>query len=119
MIRSHHLSAILTAATDLHHLTPAELLAWMQTAVKIAELTAVGELTATFHPQGISAVLILEESHVALHVWSETGKVCVDIHVCDYFQDNLCKAEKLAEQLTKRITGTSDRTQWRYLLAEG
>ena len=91
----------------------------LKTAVQEAELVTVNEVSATFLPQGLSAVLILAESHVALHVWSESRKATVDIHVCDYQQDNFAKAEKLAALLAKVLTGCSDRTQWSYTTISG
>jgi S-adenosylmethionine decarboxylase len=119
VIRSHHFSAILTTAETIAQLTAPELLDLLQVAVQEAGLTSVARAAATFDPQGVSTVLILEESHVALHVWTESCKIAVDIHVCDYHQNNLPKAEKLAELLALRITGTSDRSQWSYLSASG
>lgn len=113
MIRSHHFSAILTITETIAHSTAIDLLHLLKSTVQTAGLIAVAEATATFSPQGISAVLLLEESHVALHLWSECRKATVDIHVCDYQQDNYFKAEKLATLLAIAITG-SDRAQWHY-----
>lgn len=115
VLRSHHLSAILAAAPEVYGWTEAEFLQVMKAAIQQATLSMVGELAFTFQPQGVSAVLLLEESHVALHFWPEKGKVTVDIHVCDYQQDNLGKAEKLAQALTQKITGQCDRDQWHCL----
>ncbi|UBF29254.1 S-adenosylmethionine decarboxylase [Kovacikia minuta CCNUW1] len=119
MIRSHHFSAILSTTETIAHYTAPALLELLQTAVQEAGLTSVAKAAATFEPQGVSTVLILEESHVALHVWTESCKIAVDIHVCDYHQNNLLKAEKLAELLALRLTGRCDRSQWSYLSAKG
>jgi S-adenosylmethionine decarboxylase len=119
VLRSHHLSAILTIQTAVVNLTSTDLLELLKEVVQSAGLRSVGELSATFQPQGTSAVLILEESHVALHVWPEELKVSVDIHICDYHQDNLPKAERLAELLSVQLTGICDRSQWSYLTATG
>ncbi|HEY9883529.1 MAG TPA: S-adenosylmethionine decarboxylase [Thermosynechococcaceae cyanobacterium] len=94
-----------SAAPTLLHL--------LQTTVQAAGLTPVAEATATFSPQGVSVVLLLEESHVALHVWTEYCKATVDIHVCDYQQDNYAKAQKLAVLLAIALTD-GDRAQWHY-----
>lgn len=69
-----------------------------------AGLTAVNEASFQFQPQGVSAVLLLEESHVALHFWPEKGKITVDIHICDFQQDNQPKAEKLAHLLELHLS---------------
>lgn len=119
MLRSHHLTAILTVQTATANLTSADLLKLLKQVVHTVGLRSVGELSATFAPQGTSVVLILEESHVALHVWTEESKISVDIHVCDYHQDNLPKAKQLAELLSVKLTGTCDRSQWSYLTATG
>nr|WP_242025629.1 S-adenosylmethionine decarboxylase [Leptolyngbya sp. FACHB-36] len=100
-------------------LLPAALLDLMRDAVQEAGLTAVGEVAVTFAPQGLSAVLVLEESHVALHLWTEYAKVSVDIHVCDYSQDNRSKAEVLADVLSLKISGQVDRAQWHSITATG
>lgn len=71
MIRSHQFSAILTASQTLFEWTEADFLTVLKTAAKSAELKSVGEVSFSFQPQGISAILLLEESHVALHFdWS-------------------------------------------------
>ena len=119
MIRSHHFSAVLTTPEAIAHLSSTELLNLMKTAVLEAGLSPVGETTATFEPQGASAVLLLEESHVALHTWPEDYKITADIHVCDFHQDNYAKAKKLATVLTTKITGCCDDSQWQYLTTVG
>lgn len=35
-----------------------------------------------FHPHGITAVLILSESHIAIHTWPEFSYVAVDAFTC-------------------------------------
>lgn len=105
-LRSHHWSAILTAAEEVYNWTAADFLTQLKQVVQQSGLTVVGELAFTFQPQGISAIVLLEESHVALHFWTEKGKVTVDIHVCDFHQDNKSKAEKLAHLLAIAISGT-------------
>lgn len=100
-------------------LTATDWLNLLKEMVCEAGLQCVGEVAVTFNPQGVSVVLVLEESHVALHIWTESQKVAVDIHVCDYYQDNRPKAEKLADLLTMKICGDRDQAHWNYLLATG
>ncbi len=119
MIRSHHFSAILPITEAIAHSTTDDLLALLKDCVLAADLTAVAEATATFSPQGVSAVLLLEESHVALHLWFECRQATVDIHVCDYHQDNRLKAETLAEQLAIALSGSRDRVHWHSLEVMG
>ncbi len=100
-------------------MTSTALLNLMKAAVTQAGLRAVGEVTTTFEPQGVSAILLLEESHVALHVWTEHQKVTIDIHICDYQQNNRPKAEKLATFLEAKICAKGDRAHWNYLSITG
>lgn len=71
-------------------------------AVGQAGLQAVGEL---FHryagpaPQGVTGVVLLAESHVAVHTWPELGAVTLDVYVCNFGADNSAKAEALLTDL--------------------
>ena len=114
-LSSHHLSAILPAAPALYHWAEADFLHLLQSVVGQVGLTMVGELAFTFQPQGVSAIALLAESHVALHFWPEKGKVTIDIHVCDFEQGNQVKAEQLAQLLSLRITGESSVEHWHCL----
>ncbi len=98
-LQSHHWSAILTATPAAYQWTEADFLARLKQVVDLAGLTPVNQAAFTFQPHGISAVLLLAESHVALHFWPERSKITVDIHICDFHQDNKPKAEKLAHLL--------------------
>jgi S-adenosylmethionine decarboxylase len=35
-----------------------------------------------FSPQGVSGVVIIEESHLTVHTWPEKGYAAVDIYTC-------------------------------------
>lgn len=115
MIRSHHFTAILPATESILAADAAALLDLLKTSVAAVNLRAVSQASATFTPQGVSVVVILEESHVALHVWTECRRVTVDIHVCDYSQDNFDRARRLSETLTQQLSG-GDRADWHYWL---
>lgn len=119
MIINHHFSAILTASQAIFDCTEADFITFLKTAAKNAQLTPVGELSFSFAPQGTSAVLLLKESHVALHFWPELGKVSIDIHVCDYQQSNQEKAELLAKFLSLQISGDDSIEHWNYLCISG
>ncbi len=51
-----------------------------------AALSAGAEvLKTTFHrfsPQGISGVVVISESHLAIHTWPEIGYAAVDVFTC-------------------------------------
>lgn len=119
MLQSHHFSAILTASAVIFTWKEVDFLALLNAAAKQARLTPVGELAFSFTGQGISAIVLLQESHVALHFWPEKGKVSVDIHTCDYQQENQEKARVLAEFLAIHLSGSSSRDQWYNLSISG
>lgn len=49
--------------------------------------------------QGFTGMLLLAESHVALHTWPELGGVTLDVYVCNYGGDNSAKARALMDAL--------------------
>ena len=56
--------------------------AWMRQAAEAAGATVV---TSTFHrfsPQGVSGVVVVEESHLSIHTWPEVGYAAVDFYTC-------------------------------------
>lgn len=76
--------------------------------VQRAGLLAVGEL---FHryapppgdesdaPQGVTGVVLLAESHLAVHTWPELQAVTLDVYVCNFGADNSQRAQALLEAL--------------------
>jgi S-adenosylmethionine decarboxylase len=56
--------------------------AMMRGAAEAAGATIV---TSTFHrfsPQGVSGVVVVEESHLSIHTWPEYGYAAVDVYTC-------------------------------------
>ena len=119
VIKSHHLSAILTTSEAISNWSEADFLIALKEAAFAAQMTPVGELAFSFSPQGISAVILLAESHVALHFWPEKRKLTIDIHVCDYYQDNQEKANSLATLLTLKMSENSNIEKWNCLSITG
>jgi len=77
-------------------------------AVAAAGLTAVGELFHPFvpgvsnadgAPAGITGVVLLAESHLAVHTWPEIGAATLDVYVCNLGADNSTRAESLLATL--------------------
>ncbi len=72
-----------------------------------ANLGAVAELFHRFSPapgeqqSGITGVVLLAESHIAVHTWPELGAVTLDVYVCNLGQDNSAKAEVLTDLLVQ------------------
>lgn len=70
-------------------------------AVLAAGLQPVGELFHRFAaPGGITGVVLLAESHLAVHTWPEIASVTLDVYVCNFGADNTDRAERLMAVLT-------------------
>jgi S-adenosylmethionine decarboxylase len=69
-------------------------------AVAEAGLQAVGELFHRFPPPGgVTGVVLLAESHLAVHTWPELCAVTLDVYVCNLGADNSAKAQALMASL--------------------
>ncbi len=62
-------------------------------------------------PAGITGVVLLAESHVAIHTWPEQGGVTLDVYVCNLGQDNSAKAQALMQRLVEAFTPAQSRVQ--------
>lgn len=54
-------------------------------------------VTDTFHqfsPHGVSGVIVIAESHVAIHTWPEYGYAAIDIFTCGDSIDPWCIFER-------------------------
>lgn len=73
-------------------------------AVQASGLQAVAQLFHTFPasthgPGGVTATVLLAESHVCVHTWPETGAVTLDVYVCNFGGDHSAKAHRLMDAL--------------------
>ncbi|MEP7301295.1 MAG: adenosylmethionine decarboxylase [Caldimonas sp.] len=76
-------------------------------AVGQAGLTPVGELFHRFvpppgraeAPSGITGVVLLAESHLAVHTWPELDSATLDAYVCNLGADNSARAHALMDAL--------------------
>lgn len=51
-------------------------------AAREAEATIVQSTFHRFAPQGVSGVVVIEESHLSIHTWPEHGYAAVDFYTC-------------------------------------
>jgi S-adenosylmethionine decarboxylase len=51
-------------------------------AVEQGMATLLHEVSHKFHPQGVTALALIAESHVAIHTWPEVGYAAVDVFTC-------------------------------------
>jgi S-adenosylmethionine decarboxylase len=71
-------------------------------AVQRVGMQVVGVRFHQFEPIGVTGVVLLAESHVAVHTWPEQGQsgyVTLDVYVCNHTGENRAKAEQLFEGL--------------------
>jgi S-adenosylmethionine decarboxylase len=54
----------------------------MLEVAKIAGATVVQKCFHEFSPHGLTGVLVIAESHFAVHTWPEFRSVCVDVFSC-------------------------------------
>ncbi len=73
-------------------------------AVKTAGLQAVNQLIHVFpavdsQPSGVTATVLLAESHLCIHTWPELQAVTLDVYVCNFGGDHSAKAHRLMDAL--------------------
>lgn len=88
------------AAVAARFVDPSALRALCLQAVAAAGLEAVGEIFHRFAGGGgVTGVVLLAESHLAVHTWPELRAVTLDVYVCNYGADNSARAEALLARL--------------------
>ena len=101
-----HLTADLQqCGCESHWLTDAQLLLeHALVAVRNAGLQPVAHLSHTFPASaagagGVTATVLLAESHLCIHTWPEHQAVTLDVYVCNFGGDNSHKAHALMAAL--------------------
>ena len=66
-----------------------------------------------FSPQGVSGVVIISESHLAIHTWPELGYAAVDVFTCgdrvnpwdacNYISEHFCAEQMSAQELERGV----------------
>ncbi|MEM7037432.1 MAG: adenosylmethionine decarboxylase, partial [Bacteroidota bacterium] len=59
----------------------------MVSAAKAADATVINSTFHHFSPFGVSGVVVIQESHLAIHTWPEYGYAAVDIFTCGEMVD--------------------------------
>ena len=105
-----HLTADLyQCRCDAVWLTDAQQLgAWCLLAVEAAGLQAVNQVFHAFPGTvegagGVTATVLLAESHLCLHTWPEQRGVTIDVYVCNFGADHSAKARGLMLALVDRF----------------
>ena len=73
-------------------------------AVRLAGLRPVAHLCHNFASTaqgagGVTATVLLAESHLCVHTWPEQSAVTLDVYVCNFGSDNSHKAHALMTSL--------------------
>ncbi|VTU39742.1 S-adenosylmethionine decarboxylase proenzyme precursor [Variovorax sp. PBL-H6] len=73
-------------------------------AVDAVGLQAVGTLFHSFPggphgPGGVTATVLLAESHLCVHTWPEQRGATLDVYVCNFGGDHSAKAQALTASL--------------------
>ena len=68
-------------------------------AVRAAGATIVTEIFHNFSPHGVSGVIVIAESHVAIHTWPEHTYAAVDIFSCSATLDQVAMGKDIAAAL--------------------
>lgn len=100
-ITARHLMANLHDCTNHALMTDIDTLrTHCLSAVLAATLTAVQEQFHQFDGgNGITGVILLAESHLAIHTWPEQNYVTLDVFVCNLHCNNSEKAHQLFHQI--------------------
>ena len=77
-------------------------------AARAINATIVETAFHLFSPQGVSGVVVIKESHIAVHTWPEYGYAAVDIFTCgdmnmDAAVDAVSTALKSGHHTVKRL----------------
>jgi S-adenosylmethionine decarboxylase proenzyme len=77
----------------------------MERAARAARARIVQSVFHTFSPQGVTGVVVVEESHFSIHTWPEHGYVAVDVYTCGE-----CEPERARDVLAAGLA--ADSSEW-------
>lgn len=72
---------------------------YMKRAAIECGATIVNSVFHTFNPHGVSGVVVIAESHLAIHTWPEYGYAAVDVFTCGDSVDPRVATKVLQEYL--------------------
>ena len=78
-----------------------ELQKMLRNITELAGLHHLESVTHQFSPQGVSAALLLSESHIAIHTWPESGVVYVAMTTCKVLDDD--KLQQIKELIARLL----------------
>lgn len=78
----------------------------MVDAAKKARAHIVDVIFHSYNPQGVSGVVVIAESHLAIHTWPEYAFASVDIYTCGEEIDPWVACEYIESKLKARNSTT-------------
>jgi S-adenosylmethionine decarboxylase len=83
-----HLIVDLHGAQRLNDIEHIE--ATLRRCVEAAEATLLHIHLHHFHPNGVSGVAVLAESHISIHTWPDIGYAALDVFMCGKAEPDAC-----------------------------
>lgn len=59
------------------------------------KLRRLGSFSHQFDGGGITCLVALAESHIAIHTWPELSYVTLEVYICNYQRENFPTAERI------------------------
>lgn len=81
---------------------------YMEEAAIAANATIVTSDFHMFSPWGVSGVVVIQESHLAIHTWPEYGYAAIDLFTCGDDVNPWKSFEYLKEKFSAEITETNE-----------
>ncbi|MDC8444716.1 MAG: polyamine aminopropyltransferase [Nitrosomonas sp.] len=69
--------------------------------VNASGLTIMDAVFKQFDDSGFTGVVVLAESHLAIHTWPENNGLTLDVYVCNHSADNSAKAQQLFDAVVE------------------
>jgi S-adenosylmethionine decarboxylase proenzyme len=80
----------------------------MTEAARVAGATIVQQNFHHFSPYGVSGVVVIAESHLAIHTWPEYGYAAIDLFTCGDSVDPMVSYDYLKTHLHAKIAFYSE-----------
>lgn len=68
-----------------------------------AQMTVLGVLGHAFDPQGVTAIVLLAESHMSIHTYPEFGYAALDVFTCGDGSKSQIAARHIIDHLEPKI----------------
>lgn len=82
--------------------------AMMLEAAEVSGATVLSHSFHKFSPHGISGIVVISESHIAIHTWPEHGFAAVDIFTCGTKVDSWAACRHLEKTLGSSETAVRE-----------